>query len=156
MEVTYLGDASGPIKETITVPNTPGEKVKLLAKLNGVSAPSPNWFRVNALDNTLEAEPNNNRDEASKQAAAPALPHAFNGIIEKNSDEDWFKFSAKKDQKFDFIAHARSLRSPLDVVVEIFNKDGGGVGGNDDNGANPRQQISQLDVPCGWRIFPAC
>ena len=152
-EVTYLGDVAGPIKEKITVANTPGERMKLFAKLNNVSAPSPCWFRVSTLDNTLEAEPNNNRDEAAKQVSPPALPAAFNGVIEKPGDEDWFKFTAKKDQKFDFIVYARSLRSPLDAVLEIFNKDGAGLAGNDDNGPNPDSKHPNWACPADGEYY---
>jgi hypothetical protein len=120
----------------------------LFAQANGLSAPSPNVFRITALDNVLEAEPNNSHAEAKGQAAAPALPAAFNGIIEKPGDEDWHKFSAKKDQRFDLQVFARGIRSPLDPVLEIFNKDGGGINGNDDNGANPDSRIG------GW-VCPA-
>ncbi len=147
VEVTYLGDVGGPIKEKVTVPNTPGEVLPLFAKANNLSAPSPNPFRITNLDNTLEAEPNNNHAEAKKNAAPPALPMAFNGIIEKADDEDWFKFTAKKGERYDLMVYARGIRSPLDPVLELFNKDGGGINGNDDNGANPDSKIGGWQVP---------
>ena len=147
VEVTYLGDAGGPIKQKVAVPNTPGEVLPLFAQANNLSAPSANPFRITALDNVLEAEPNNNHAEAKANAAPPALPMAFNGVIEKPEDEDWFKFTAKKDQKFDLIVHARGIRSPLDPVLELFNKDGGGINGNDDNGASPDSKIGGWAVP---------
>lgn len=147
VEVTYLGDAGGPIKEKVTVPNTPGEVLPLFAKANNLSAPSANPFRITNIDNVLEAEPNNNHAEAKKNAAPPALPMAFNGIIEKAEDEDWFKFTAKKGERYDLIVHARGIRSPLDPVLELFNKDGGGINGNDDNGANPDSKIGGWQVP---------
>jgi hypothetical protein len=147
VEVTYLGDVGGPIKEKVTVPNTPGEVLPLFAKANNLTAPSANPFRITNLDNTLEAEPNNNHAEAKTNAAPPALPMAFNGVIEKAEDEDWFKFTAKKGERFDLIVHARGIRSPLDPVLEMFNKDGGGINGNDDNGANPDSKIGGWQVP---------
>lgn len=147
VEVTYLGDVGGPLKQKVAVPNTPGEVLPLFAQANNLSAPSPNFFRITSLDNVLEAEPNNNHAEAKVNAAPPALPMAFNGIIEKPEDEDWFKFTAKKDQRFDLIVHARDIRSPLDPVLELFNKDGGGINGNDDNGASPDSKIGAWAVP---------
>ncbi len=145
--VKYLGDVSGPIEEKVAVPATPGQKLRLFAKQNNFSAPSPNWFRVSTLDNALEVEPNNSLAEAAAKPESPALPYAFNGIIEKAADEDWHKFSAKKDQKFDFVVFARSLRSPLDAVLEIFNKDGGALGANDDNGASPDCKLPNWTCP---------
>ena len=147
VEVTYLGDAGGPIKQKVAVPNTPGEVLPLFAQANNLSAPSPNFFRITSLDNVLEAEPNNSHAEAKANAAPPALPMAFNGIIEKPEDEDWFKFTAKKGERYDLIVHARGIRSPLDPVLELFNKDGGGINGNDDNGANPDSKIGAWAVP---------
>jgi hypothetical protein len=147
VEVTYLGDVTGPIKQKVTVPNTPGEVLPLFAQANNLSAPSANPFRITNLDNTLEAEPNNNHAEAKANAAPPALPMAFNGIIEKPDDEDWFKFTAKKGERYDLIVHARGIRSPLDPVLEVFNKDGGGINGNDDNGASPDSKIGGWSVP---------
>lgn len=152
-EVTYVGDTSGPLKEKVAVPNTPGEKLKLFAQLNGLSAPSPNYFRISTLDNVLEAEPNNTLAEAAAQPTPPALPIAFNGIIEKPGDQDLFKFTAKKDQKFDFLVHARSLRSPLDAVLEILNKDGGAMAGNDDNGPNPDSKQPNWTCPADGEYY---
>ncbi len=143
-EVTLLGDVAGPMKQKVAAPNTPGEKLKIYAQANNLSAPSANVFRVTTLDNVLETEPNNSFDETKGQATPPVLPMAFNGIIDKPADNDWFKFTAKKDQRFDFQVYARGIRSPLDPVLEIFNKDGGGINGNDDNGANPDSKIG------GW------
>ncbi len=147
-EVTFLGDLGGPIQQTIQVPDTPGQEWPVYASLNGQTAPSPNLFRVSALANVLEAGPNNSHAEAkAHQAAAAAVPAAFNGIIEAPGDEDWFRFSAKKDQKLDLQVFARALRSPLDPVLEIFNADGGGLNGNDDNGPNPDSRISGFTIP---------
>ena len=151
--VTFLGDGLGKIEEKFTVPAIPGQKHKLFANQNNLSAPSPNWFRVSTLDNVMEAEPNNALAEAAAKPESPALPCAFNGIIDKAADEDWHKFSAKKDQKFDFIVFARSLRSPLDAVIEIYNKDGGGLGGNDDNGANPDSKQPNWACPADGDYF---
>lgn len=152
--VTYLGDAGGPIQQKVAVPNTPGEVLPLFAQANSLSAPSANPFRITNLDNFVEAEPNNNHAEAkAKQTAPPAAPIALNGIIEKAGDEDWIKFTAKKDQKFDVIVYARSIRSPLDPVLEVFNKDGGGLGGNDDNGANPDSKIGGWTAPADGEYY---
>ncbi len=151
--VTYLGAPSGPISASIKVPATPGEKLSLFATANGLSAPSPNPFRIVDIDNFLETEPNNSHAEAKTLATPPALPIAFNGIIDKPGDEDWFKFTATKDQRFDLIVHARSIRSPLDPVLELFNKDGAAITGNDDNGANPDSKLPTWTVPADGEYF---
>ena len=145
--VTFLGDPSGPLEQKITIPNTPDQDLPLFATLNGVTAPSPNLFRVSSLDNTLEAGANNNHAEAKANQQPAAVPAAFNGIIETPGDEDWFRFTAKKDQKLDFQVLARTLRSPLDPVLDIFNADGGALTGNDDNGPNPDSRLAGFAIP---------
>ncbi|HEX2748224.1 MAG TPA: PPC domain-containing protein, partial [Verrucomicrobiales bacterium] len=152
--VTYLGDVGGPIQQKVNVPNTPGEVLPLFAQANNLSAPSPNFFRITNLDNYLEVEPNNSHAVAKEKQTTPmAAPVALNGIIEKPGDEDWLKFTAKKDQRFDLIVHARDIRSPLDPVLELFNKDGAGLGGNDDNGANPDSKIGGWTCPADGEYY---
>jgi hypothetical protein len=153
LSVTYLGDPAGPLTETIKVPDTPGEKLSLFATAGNLSAPSSNPFRITSLDNVLEAEPNNSLAEAKASTTPPAFPIACNGVIEKPGDEDWFKFTATKDQRFDLVVYARSIRSPLDPVLEIFNKDGAAVTGNDDNGPNPDSRIAGWVVPADGEYY---
>jgi hypothetical protein len=129
--LTFLGDISGPLTRTVTLPAEENPKWGVFAEADGTSAASPNWLRVSPFDNVLEAEPNDEFVQAT--AAAGPLPLAFNGIIEKPGDVDRFRFEAKKDAKFTFIAHAKSIRSPLDPVMQIFKaKDQGHVASNDD------------------------
>ena len=152
-EVTFIGDLSGPIRQSLTIPEKASEDLPLFASMNGVTAPSPNIFRVSPLENVLEAEPDNTLAEAKgKQPPAP-VPAAFNGIIEAAKDEDWFRFAAKKDQKLDIQVYARDLRSPLDAVVEIYNSDGNGLGGNDDNGRNPDSRIAGFTPPADGEYY---
>lgn len=154
VDVTFLGDVGGPIPFKVAVPATPGDVLPLFAVANNLSAPSANPFRITTLDNYLETEPNNVFAEAKeKQTAPPAAPIALNGIIEKPGDEDWIKFTAKKDERFDLIVHARGIRSPLDPVLEILNKDGGSLTGNDDNGANPDSKIGGWACPADGEYY---
>lgn len=151
MEVTYLGDAVGPWKQTITVPKTPAfystfasgdqKGTALFPQNERGTAPSPTIFRINDLDNHFESEPN---EDATTQKAL-TVPAAFNGIISKPGDVDAFVFSGKKGQSFDVRVHARSVRSPLDSVLTVKRMKGGSVGTNDDSGSPD----SYLRVNCG-------
>jgi hypothetical protein len=85
------------------------------------------------LPNTLEAEPNDALDAATKAE----LPAAMCGIIEKAGDVDRFRFAAKKGEVWDFNLVARTIRSPLDGVMRIRNAKGDGLAGSDDNGGRP-------------------
>ncbi len=130
-EFTLLGGATGTVVKKVTLPAAPVEKFGIFDEKDGQSSPSPNWVRVSAFDDVLETEPNNNRETAT---VGGELPFAFNGVIQEPGDEDWFKFTAKKGQRYTVQAYARSIRSPLDSVVNVYNKDGGRIEGNDDQG----------------------
>ena len=127
--VTFIGDPSGPMKTAVQLPQAVEEHFGIDAKDAGGVAPSENVFRLYEQDNVLEKEPNND----FKTASAAQLPLAFNGIIEKQGDVDFFKFAAKKGQVFDIECYARRLRSPLDPVMNLYYANGRGITGNDDS-----------------------
>lgn len=132
VSLTYVGDVAGPINQSIRFPAEPSDKLGLFAVQNGETSPSPCFVRVSPFANVLESEPNNDAKAATK--AAGELPLAFNGIIEKDKDADFFRFAAKKGQVLDIRVFARFLRSPLDPVLVVHNSDGGGLASNDDAG----------------------
>ncbi len=102
------------------------------AARDGVIAPSWNRLRISNFPNALEVEPNDAVGNAT--VVAGDLPMAFNGIIEKPGDVDWFTFKGKAGQQYDVHVYARRLRSGLDSVLNIGNAAGGGITGNDDSG----------------------
>ncbi len=130
MEVRWLGDPAGEWSEKITLPQAASAEFGLLARDPWGVAPSANAFRLVALDNVLETEPNNALGEANAFPGAAAL----NGRIEQPGDVDCFTFAAKKGQAYDLRVFARQLRSPLDSVLQVRRKDGANVGSNDDSG----------------------
>ena len=132
MEVRYIGDVKGDITQKMKLPDTRQYRYTVFAEQDGETPPSPNVIRVSEFPNVLEAEPNNGRNEATKTDLP--LPVAFNGIIEKPGDEDWFRFKAKKGRRYYVKVYARSLRSPLDAVTTIYRAGGGSVASNDDQG----------------------
>ena len=129
LEVTFLGDAAGPLKQKVTPATEPNENYEILAEQDGLIAPSGNTFRLFPHGNVLEQEPNDGLAEATPGE----LPMAFNGIIEKEKDIDRFKFTATKDQVFEVHCYARRIRSALDPVMYILNAQGSAVVGNDDS-----------------------
>ncbi len=131
------------------LPGAPDDKFPLVAQQNGQTAPSPNWLRSSPFGNVNEVEPNNERVKAS--GASQEAPIAFNGIIDKNGDEDWFRFTAKKGQAFEVNVYAQSLRSPLDSVLNIYDKDGRSIAGNDDAGSS--DSYLRFNVPNDGEYF---
>jgi len=131
LQVRWIGDAAGEWTSEVTVPPASNEEVGLLAQDDRGVAPSVNPIRVVDLTNHLEVEPNDTWQQASPGSA----PAALNGIIEKEKDEDFFKFAAKKGESYDIRVYARKpLRSPLDPVLSIYNDKGNRIAQNDDTG----------------------
>lgn len=130
-EIKFLGDVGGEFTQAFPLPAEVSDKFSAFAVQNNESAPSPNYIRVNALKNVLEAEPNNAIAQATSGDDAPL---AFNGIIQAAGDEDFFKFAAKKGQTFDINVFARRLRTPLDPVLNLYGPAGNHLAGADDSG----------------------
>jgi hypothetical protein len=132
LNLNFVGDVSGPILQSFKLPGEPSDKLGLFAEQNKEISPSPCFVRVSPFANVMEVEPNNDPSTATK--ATGELPLAFNGIIEKDKDADFFRFNAKKGQVLDVRVYARALRSPLDSVLVIHDGKGNGLASNDDSG----------------------
>jgi len=103
-------------------------------------------LRLAGLDNTIalpvsdeaewmEQEPNN----VVAEAHALDLPCAVTGCIEKSGDEDRFRFSARKDEKFLLEVQSAALGFPLDAWLRLEDLDGKELAKNDDSGgADPK------------------
>ena len=128
VEVTFLGDASGPIKQKFKLPTTLDPDFGLFVQDAGGISPSPLPFRLSTLGNHIETGPS----EFSKANVFDPNTQAINGIISKPGENDWYRFKAKKGQVFDVHCYARRIRSPLDAVMYIHNATGGALVGDDD------------------------
>ena len=128
-EVRYLGVPGGELKATIDVPPEMITDFGVFAQDDGGITPTANVFRQFEFGNAFEAEPNNQRDQAS----AVELPLAFNGIIQEPGDIDFFKFTAKKGQQYEVECYARRVRSGLDPVMNLYDAAGKSIAGNDDS-----------------------
>lgn len=131
LEVQLLGDAAGPLPAKVKLPDAPTARFPYLAQVGDQPAPMPVIMRASPFPNVLEVEPNDEWKQVT--TAAVALPVGLNGIIQKEKDIDFFKFTAKKGQVYDINVYARELRSPLDSVLTIYNAAGGRLTTNDDN-----------------------
>jgi hypothetical protein len=143
LEVTFVGDATGELKQKVKLPGEPGERFGLFAEQGGLLSPSPNWVRVSPFANVLENEPNDQRDFAS--GAYIDLPLALNGILNKPGDADWFKFTAKKGQSIEIAVYARRLRTPVDSVLNVYDSKGGNISSNDDGAGS--DSTAKFNVP---------
>src|SRR6185503_4761398 len=138
LKVQFIGDAAGAFSQEVTLPAEPQEKFGVFAEREGKTAPSPNWVRVSPFANGLEKEPNDAKDKATE--VVDELPLALNGILEKDGDQDWFRFKAKKDQALEITLYGRRIRSPIDSVLLLQSENGNTIAQNDDT-AGPDSSI---------------
>jgi hypothetical protein len=118
VEIRFLGDATGEIKQKIKLPATmpEGGQFALFCEDAGGISPSGLPFRLLPdQGNCVEVEPN----DTPTQATPGSFPCAFNGVIDKAGDIDHFKFAGKKGQVFDVHCYARRHGSPLDSVMTL-------------------------------------
>ncbi|MEC8355338.1 MAG: PPC domain-containing protein [Verrucomicrobiota bacterium] len=141
VEFTFLGDPKGPFKKTITLPDDGSDILAYHPEENGLFAPSPNNIKISNFPSIQEVEPNNGIKEATKTHLS--IPLGFNGVIDKEGDFDYFRFQAKKGDRYYIKAHARSVASPLDPVLNLYHGDGKSIRGNDDGGNGPDSLITQ-------------
>ncbi len=89
---------------------------------------NPRAFAVGDLPEAIEAEPNNDREQATEVT----LPVAINGQSNANGDVDHFKFTAAAGQRMIVIGYARQIDSPMDTVVTVFDPAGRQLDSNRD------------------------
>jgi hypothetical protein len=150
-EFTFLGDPSGPIKKSIFVPNDGRNILPYHHSENSLKSPSPNNIRISKFPSIMEEEPNNYLKQANHTDLS--IPLSFDGIIEKDGDIDCFRFQVKKGEKYYIKAHARSVASPLDPVLNLYNADGKSIRGNDDANNGPDSLITQTFSKTGEYIL---
>lgn len=133
VEVRFI-DGKSSFAETVAVPaeEDPGFEVFSQA----APAPSGNPFRISAVDNFLEAEPNGNREAAN--AVPPADAYALNGVIGEPGDADYYRLTLKKGQVLTCQAYAQLLGSPLDPTINLRGPTGVSLVSNDDGGGTRR------------------
>ncbi|MEC8973057.1 MAG: PPC domain-containing protein, partial [Verrucomicrobiota bacterium] len=149
-EVRFIGAKGELPVQAVSAPAKSDTNFGVLAKADGFSAPSSNPFRVSPFPNVLEKEPNENRNNVPFPEAS--LPLAFNGIIDKDGDIDWFAFNGKKGQRIHVRVHARSIRSPLDSVLNVYGPDGKNIQGNDDSSGSADSRVT-VALPADGKHF---
>lgn len=131
VDMTFISVSGDAWIEKVQMPSEASEAFPLVMSNDRGVSPSPNFIRVQPMPNIIEQEPNN----SIKESTSGELPGAFCGIIGEPDDNDFFSFTAKKNQTIQVKLFARKvLRSELDGVINIYNEKGGRVAGNDDTG----------------------
>lgn len=124
LKVFYEDGTQGALQTTLPQQVGPFEQsmVELTEVANLPVMPSPNRIQVAAFPNVYE-EPNHNQPE-NAQGITQSLPIALNGIISTEGEKDWYRFSAKKGDRYRVRAYARTLGSKLDPFIIIKPAEG--------------------------------
>ncbi len=131
MEFSMLGDVKGAYPIKVKLPESSlNDTFGVFAIRDGMSPPSPNEVRLSPFDNVLENGANNTGAEAVESSGA--LPLAFNGILEAEGDEDFFRFTAKKGENYQFKVFASTIGSPVDPVITLYDAKLKSLGSSDD------------------------
>src|SRR5579863_8614103 len=145
MTVRFGGDAAGEFSQEVRLPDSPDDRSGLHAVSKGLSAPTPNPFRVSSFGNVLETEPNDS--PANAGGAVGELPVAFNGILERAGDVDCFRFAAMEGARWQFETFASRLGSPMDSVISIVDATGRIIVSNDDDSTHDSRLIFAAPQP---------
>jgi hypothetical protein len=142
LAVIFIGDVKGPVSSTIALPATPGVSFAAPEVENGLASPGPLPMRVAPFPNVLEKAPNNDIAHAT---AGTTLPVAFNGILAKPHETDFYRFHATRGTALDITVYGRQLRSPIDSVIDLWDAQGRHLANNDDS-IGPDSYL-RFDVP---------
>lgn len=134
VEVAWIGGGDG--QQQVRMPSE-GDQYEYWPEDERGAAPSALPILLVEAAPATEAEPNNNRKEPTPMTA----PGGGVGVLAEAGDQDWFSFDAKKGQVWELRVRARSLRSPMDAVLRVFNQDGKNLAGNDDDRGAPDPYI---------------
>ncbi len=123
-------DESGKLNVTIPASSAPG--VTWVRCYDETSASQWVALLVESIPATPEVEPNNKIADATNVESVSVIY----ARLEKNGDVDTYRMNAKKDETFvlSVIAH-RFLRSPMDMVLQLVDKQG--------------NVLAQVDDVCG-------
>lgn len=133
---TFIGDPTGTFTQTATLTSDP--TFPLFPTLNNETAPAPIPVLVSSLEHSVQ--PDGNTDFKTAHPFPP-IPSAVDGILDEKGAARWFRFTAKKDQNLDIKVIARALRSPLDAVLNLRDRDRKGLANNDDDQLSPDSLI---------------
>ncbi|MEI6234660.1 MAG: PPC domain-containing protein [Planctomycetota bacterium] len=156
LNVKLFGDAITEPNQMIELPKQPGDFAYFAGKENE-TPPSANTLRVSTFPNVMEVEPNDTQDKATAPASVPV---AFNGIIEKPGDVDYFGIHAEKGANLRIRVFAQGFGSPLDAKIWIrqikatgneFEKDDSTLAERDHLQGNGRwRSADMLDPSTTW------
>lgn len=131
-----------------TPPETTGSLIPVVFRTAESEGSALSSVVLTNLATQPEAEPNNDRAAATAVAVATQV---LTGTLQQVGDADWFKLTATEATPLLVTAHTREVGSPTDVLLELFNTEGGKIVENDDAGLRDAELAAQL--PAAGEFF---
>ena len=148
-KVTFVGRAVDKVRPiSLRVPED-ATRVPLNAKFPGGKASGFVTLVTGRLPEIIEIEPN----ETPATATRIPVPSVVNGRFSKARDRDWFEFHADAGQRLVFSGKTRSLGSPCDLFMRLYNTDGKQLAEADISGANEGTLTNKFNEEGTYRLF---
>lgn len=138
-----LGEATPP-----GAPETTGSLIPVLFRAAESDGSALSSVVLTNQPTLSEAEPNDDRAAATSVTAETQV---LTGTLQKKGDVDWFKLTATEARPLLVTTRTREVSSPTDVMLELFNAEGGKIVENDDAGLRDAELAAQL--PAAGEFF---
>ena len=121
--ITLLGDANGELMTDVLLPSSSGPFESAYVDvfdseaINEPRAPTPNRIHAAPFGDVFESPDQNHNSPDNPQPISSTLPIAINGRIESEGEVDWYRFKAKKGERYRVRTYAKTLDSELDARV---------------------------------------
>lgn len=101
------------------------------------------------LPEVMEVEPNDTPETATKLS----VPSVANGRFARMKDRDWYEFPATGGQRLIFSGRTRSLGSPCDLFMRLFDSHGRQIADADISGANEGTLTNKFSETGTYRLL---
>ena len=129
LDVSFLRPDGTRHKQHVVVPSDPAA-FQLFVQDSDTISPSAVPFRVSAMHNEFEQEPND--DPAKIDPQSMPIPVAFNGVLQTNGDVDHFWVQGTAHVAMQIDCFSTRIGSPADTVVSLYDAEGNLLHRNDD------------------------
>ena len=123
LSLTLIDAGGDESRAEVRLPAEPGTFEKSIIDLHPPGAVIPNRLQVASFPNVLEDGADHFRP-GQAQVYTGELPVAFNGRIEHEGRTDWFRFRAKKGERYRVRTYAATLGSKMDAQIWIRPAEG--------------------------------
>ena len=131
-----------------TAPETTGSLIPVVFRTAESEGSALSSVVLTNQPTQAETEPNNDRAEATVTAAETQV---LTGALQKVGDSDWFKLTATEATPLLVTTRTREIGCPTDVMLELYNAEGGKIVENDDAGLRDAELAAQL--PAAGEFF---